>query len=187
MMSMALTNSNMPPLGTPAPDFSLSDPATGKTVTFAERARDNIALVMFLSNHCPYVQHVLDGLLELTHEYQDQGVAVLAISSNDADKYPDDGPEKMAQLAAEKNFTFPYLFDADQSVAKAYQAACTPDFFVFDRDGELVYRGQMDGSRPDNDVPVTGDDLRAALDAVFTGEEPAAEQVPSSGCNIKWK
>ena len=184
---MAVAYSSMLPLGTPAPNFALPEPATGQTVTFAERARDNITLVMFMSNHCPYVQHVLDGLLQLTREYAQQGVAVLAISSNDVDKYPDDAPEKMAQLAAEKDFPFPYLFDEDQSVAKAYKAACTPDFFVFDRDGKLAYRGQMDGSRPDNDVPVTGDNLRAALDALFTGEVPDAEQVPSCGCNIKWK
>ena len=185
---MALTESTMLPLGTAAPDFALPEPRTGETHALGDLAHDAPAtLIMFVCNHCPYVEHVLDPLVDLANEYAGKGVAVVAINSNDVDAYPQDGPSAMARLATEKDFAFPFLLDEDQSVARAYRAACTPDFFVFDRDRKLAYRGQLDGSRPGNDQPVTGRDLRAALDAVLAGEAPTPDQRPSSGCNIKWK
>lgn len=183
---MAQTASTMLPIGTPAPDFSLPDPS-GNQVSLADFEGAPALLVIFLCNHCPYVKHVAPKLAELVKEYQAQGVAVVGINSNDADNYPDDAPVKMKEEVAKRGYTFPYLFDATQEVAKAYQAACTPDFYVFDRQRRLVYRGQMDGSRPANDVPVTGEDLRAALDAVLAGRQAAPTQKASLGCNIKWK
>jgi hypothetical protein len=139
-----------------------------------------------MCNHCPYVKHVAAGLAQLAKDYQPKGVAVVGISSNDIKSHPDDAPAKMAEEVKLRGYTFPYLFDQSQSVAKAYRAACTPDFYVFDREHKLAYRGQMDASRPDSGIPVTGNDLRAALDAVLAGKSPTAEQKPSIGCNIKW-
>ena len=182
---MAATPSTMLPLGTAAPAFSLPDPA-GRVVSLG--ALEGPALVVaFLSNHCPYVKHVADGLGELGRGLQAQGVAVVGIGANDVDNYPDDRPEMMSKMAEAHGWTFPYLYDETQETAKAYRAACTPDFFVFDGERRLVYRGQMDGARPGNDVPVTGADLRAAVEAVLAGREVSSDQRPSMGCNIKWK
>ena len=183
---MTVTPSTMLPLGTPAPDFAL--PATdGKTVSLADFGEAQALLVVFMCNHCPFVKHIVHDFVDLARQYQAKGVAVVGINSNDVDAYPDDRPEKMARLAQEKAFTFPYLYDATQEVARSYWAACTPDFFLFDKDRRLVYRGQMDDSRPGSDEPITGADLRAALDAVLAGESVGAEQKPSMGCNIKWR
>lgn len=176
----------MLPLGTPAPDFALRA-TDGSTVALADFAGASALLVMFVCNHCPYVKHVQDKLAELAAEYQHRGVAVVGICSNDAGAYPDDAPAELARQAERVGFTFDYLVDETQEVAKAYRAACTPDFFVFDAGRTLVYRGQMDDSRPGNDQPVTGRDLRAALDAVLAGEPVPADQHPSLGCGIKWK
>ncbi len=183
---MALTPSTMLPIGTKAPDFRLPD-TEGNHVTLADFRDAPALLVIFMCNHCPYVKHVRTALAKLAKEYQDRGVAVVGINANDATAYPDDSPEAMAREKAEVGYTFPYLYDESQKVAQAYQAACTPDFYVFDRDQTLVYRGQMDDSRPGNDAPVTGNDLRAALDAVLAGKPQAETQKPSIGCNIKWK
>lgn len=183
---MVQTASTMLPLGTSAPAFNLPD-TTGKTVALGDFSGKPALLVMFLCNHCPYVKHVRAGLAQLVREYQAKGVAVVGISSNDAEGYPDDSPEKMAVEVREAGYTFPYLYDETQSVAHAYQAACTPDFFLFDKEQKLVYRGQLDDSRPGNGLAVTGKDLRAALEAVLAGKPAPAEQKPSIGCNIKWK
>lgn len=184
---MAQTASTMLPLGTPAPAFELPDPATGETVSL-DRFRDAPALlVIFMCNHCPFVKHIRQGLLQFAREYQERGLAIVAISANDVANHPDDSPAKMAEEARTFGYPFPYLYDESQSVAKAYRAACTPDFFLFDADRKLVYRGQFDGSRPGNNIPVTGADLRAAADAVLAGQSPSPEQKPSLGCNIKWK
>ncbi len=184
---MALVASTMLALGTEAPDFSLPEPATGKTVSLSGVDGARGLLVVFLSNHCPFVKHLADHFAGLAAEYQARGVAVVGINANDVVNYPDDSPAKMVDEVARRGYTFPYLFDETQAVAKAYRAACTPDFFLFDADRRLVYRGQYDGSRPSLDVPVTGSDLRAALDTVLAGDAPPAEQVPSLGCNIKWR
>ena len=181
---MAATESQMLELGTSAPAFSLPD-YDGKSHSLADSA--DAYLVMFICNHCPFVKHVSRELATIGRDYGDKGVAIYAINSNDIDKYPQDGPEAMKQNALDNGYTFPYLLDEDQSVAKAYRAACTPDFFVFDANRSLVYRGQLDGSRPSNDVPVDGSDLRAALDAVLAKQAVGADQAPSIGCNIKWK
>jgi peroxiredoxin len=173
-------------LGTLAPDFSLPDTA-GNTVSLADFEKSPVLLIIFMCNHCPFVKHVLGNLVELIKEYQAREVAVVGINSNDVTNYPDDSPEMMAELAREGGFTFPYLYDEAQDVARAFGAACTPDFFLFDSDRSLVYRGQMDDSRPGNGVPVTGADLTAAIDAVMKGKPIASEQKPSIGCNIKWK
>lgn len=183
---MALTTSTMLSLGTKAPDFRLPD-TEGRSVSLADFDGAPALLVIFLCNHCPYVKHVREGLAALVRDYQEKGVAVVGISSNDVATHPDDSPERMKAEKAEVGYTFPYLYDEGQDVAQAYAAACTPDFYVFDRDQKLVYRGQMDDSRPGNDRPVTGKDLRAALDAVLEGRAPADDQRPSLGCNIKWK
>ncbi len=183
---MALTPSTMLPLGTNAPEFRLPD-TEGQTVSLDDFPAAPATLVIFLCNHCPYVKHVRHELAKLAREYMDRGVAVVGISSNDAEAYPDDRPELMAKEKAEVGYPFPYLYDESQEVARAYQAACTPDFYVFDRDRKLVYRGQLDASRPGNDIPVTGQDLRAALDAVLDGRPVSDPQRPSIGCNIKWK
>jgi len=183
---MALTPSNMVPLGAAAPDFSLPEPRTRKMVSKSDFVGKPL-LVMFICNHCPFVIHVLDELVKIGKEYGEKGVGVVAISSNDVTTHPDDAPEKMAALAEEKGFTFPYVYDESQKVARAYDAACTPDLYLYDADHTLAYRGQLDGSRPESGVPVTGEDLRAALDAVLAGEKPSGEQIPSAGCNIKWK
>lgn len=183
---MVRTQSTMLPLGTKAPEFTLPD-CKGGTVSSKDYEGAPALLVMFICNHCPYVKHVREELAKLGKDYQGKGVAVVAISSNDADNYPDDSPELMAREASEAGYTFPYLYDEDQSVAKAYRAACTPDFYVFDKDQKLAYRGQLDSSRPNSGVPVTGQDLRAAIDAVLSGTPLPTEQTPSLGCNIKWK
>jgi peroxiredoxin len=183
---MAQTPSIMAPLGTQAPTFKLPDTA-GKLVSIGDFGNTPALLVMFICNHCPFVKHVREGLAKLAREYQQRGVAVVAISSNDAAAFPDDSPEKMAEEARSAGYTFPYLYDESQEAAKAYRAACTPDFYVYDAKRQLAYRGQMDSSRPGNSVPVTGDDLRAALEAVLAGNPAAKEQKPSIGCNIKWK
>lgn len=183
---MVRTASTMLPLGTTAPDFSLPN-TEGKTVQLSDYAGSKALLVIFMCNHCPYVKHVADQLKSLSDDYMPQGLAVVAISSNDAEKYPDDSPEAMAKEKAEREYQFAYLFDESQSVAQAYSAACTPDFYLFDDQQRLVYRGQLDSSRPKTDVPVTGEDLRAAIDAVLAGQSPSDQQTPSIGCNIKWK
>jgi len=172
-------------LGTPAPAFKLPD-TNGKTVSLSD-FRGKPVLVMFICNHCPFVKHLNAQLVQLGHDYQSRSVGIVAISSNDAANYPDDGPGKMKEEAKRLGYTFPYLYDESQAVAKAYRAACTPDFFLFDTEHRLVYRGQFDDSRPGNALPVTGKDLRAALDAVLSGKEVLADQKPSIGCNIKWK
>lgn len=183
---MALTPSTMPELGMQAPDFELPD-TNGRLVSLADFQRDAALLVMFICNHCPYVKHVRAELARLGRDAKPKGVGVVAISSNDPAKYLDDSPARMAIEAREAGYTFPYLFDETQEVAKAYRAACTPDFFLFDRNRRLVYRGQLDESRPGNELPVTGRDLRAAIDAVLNDQPIAFRQVPSMGCNIKWK
>ncbi len=183
---MALTASTMLSLGSKAPGFRLPDTA-GKMVALEDFQGKPALLVVFLCNHCPYVKHVRASLAALAKQYQGKGVAVVGISANDVRSHPDDSPENMAREKLEAGYTFPYLYDESQAVAKAYQAACTPDFYVFDRDQSLVYRGQMDGSRPGNDVPNDGRDLRKALDAVLAGTPIDASQKPSLGCNIKWK
>ena len=183
---MAVTPSTMLPLGTEAPDFSLPD-TEGKMISPGDFKEAPALLVMFLSNHCPYVKHVLDGLVALVREFQKRDPAVVAINCNDVAAYPEDSPEKMVEVAAQHGFTFPYLFDETQEVAKAYRAACTPDFYVFDQQHKLVYRGQMDDSRPGNEYTVCGADLRVAIDAVLEGRPVPPEQRPSMGCNIKWK
>ncbi len=193
---MAKTPSNMVPLGTPAPDFSLPDArafALGSTlsdlprVSLSDLAGAPALLVMFISNHCPFVVHIREPLSRLVRAWQERGVAVVGIGSNDLARYPQDGPEAIAALSQQLDFSFPYLVDADQRVATAWQAACTPDFFLYDAARRLVYRGQLDGSRPGNDLPVTGEDLGRAIEAVLKGAPPLAEQKPSIGCNIKWR
>lgn len=182
---MARTPSTMLPLGTPAPDFSLMN-VDGQMVSLGDFKGKPALLVMFICNHCPYVKHVADQLAQLGHEYMERGAAIVAISSNDVAAHPADSPEQMVAEAEERGYVFPYLYDETQEVAKAYHAACTPDFFLFDADQKLVYRGQLDSSRPDSGIPVTGADLRAALDAVLAGKKPAEDQKSSLGCNIKW-
>ncbi len=183
---MVRTASTMLPLGTPAPAFEL--PGTdGNVVSLEQFAGSKALLVIFMCNHCPFVKHVADELKKLADDYADQDVAVVGINSNDADAYPDDSPAAMAKEKALRGYNFPYLFDGDQSVAIAYSAACTPDFFLFDGDMKLAYRGQLDASRPKSDIPVTGEDLRAAIDAVIAGQSASEAQRPSIGCNIKWK
>lgn len=184
---MAQTASTMLPLGTPAPDFELPEPATGGKVALADFRGSPALLVMFISNHCPFVKHIREGLARFASDYRVKGLACVAIGANDAANYPDDGPARIAEEAKAFGYPFPYLYDDSQAVAKAYQAACTPDFFLFDAGRKLVYRGQFDGSRPGNNFPVTGADLRAAADAVLAGQPVSPDQKPSIGCNIKWK
>ena len=184
---MVATNSTMLPLGTTASAFTLRDATTGTDVSLSDYDDKPVVLVMFISNHCPYVKHVASELGRLGSEYGPQGVGIVAIGSNDIENYPDDAPVHMVEFAAANGFTFPYVQDETQSVAQAYRAACTPDFYVFDTERQLVYRGQLDGARPSNDVPVDGRDLRAALDAALDGRPAPDPQVPSMGCNIKWK
>ena len=173
-------------LGTTAPDFHLPD-TNGKTVSLTDFKDQPALLVLFICNHCPYVKHIRAGLAQLARDYAPRGIAIVGINSNDVANYPDDSPAKMAEEAKSAGYTFPYLFDASQAVAKAYRAACTPDIYLFDRGRRLVYRGQFDSSRPGNGIPVTGKDLRAALDAVLAGKPTSTLQTPSMGCNIKWK
>ena len=184
---MVATPSTMLALGTAAPDFRLPDATTGAPVARDDLADRPALLVMFICNHCPYVRHVADEIARLGREYQARGVAVVAISSNDVRQQPGDGPAGMARFAAERGFSFPYLYDETQSVAQAYRAACTPDFFLFDDDRRLVYRGQLDGARPSNEVSIDGRDLRAAMEAVLSGSPVPEPQLPSLGCNIKWR
>lgn len=184
---MARTPSNMMPLGTVAPDFTLLDTISGKTYSLGELKSDKATLIMFICNHCPFVKHVDVGLVALAKDYQAKGVSIIAISSNDVENYPQDGPELMKEEAQKVGYTFPYLYDESQEVAQSYEAACTPDFYIFDKNLKCAYRGQLDGSRPGNNVPVTGEDIRAALDEILEGKEVSARQMPSLGCNIKWK
>jgi len=183
---MAVTPSTMLPLGTLAPDFSLTD-TQGNIVSLADFKNSPALLVIFMCNHCPFVKHILNDLVKLVEEYQQKGLGVVAINSNDVAGFPEDRPEMMAELAKKMRFTFPYLYDETQQVAKAYCAACTPDFFLFDSERRLVYRGQMDDSRPGSNIPITGSDLRAACDAAIEGKHVSESQKPSIGCNIKWK
>jgi peroxiredoxin len=176
----------MLPLGTEAPHFSLPD-TEGRLVSVHDFKSSRALLVAFICNHCPFVKHIREGLAEFGRDYVKEGLGMVAINSNDVERYPDDSPEMMAREAKEAGYVFPYLFDETQEVAQAYRAACTPDFFLFDGDRKLVYRGQFDGSRPGNDVPVAGEDLRRAADAVLQGEPVSEDQVPSLGCNIKWR
>jgi peroxiredoxin len=184
---MARTPSTMTDLGIPANHFNLTDAVSGETVSLSSFAGKKGLLIMFICNHCPFVVHVKDQLAAIGRDYAGKDLGIVAISSNDIEKYPQDGPEKMKEFAEENGFEFPYLFDDDQSVAKMYKAACTPDFFLYDSMRLLAYRGQLDASRPGNDEPNDGADLRAAIDAVLRGETPSVEQMPSIGCNIKWK
>ncbi len=183
---MALVPSTMLALGTSAPGFSLPEPATGDMVSLSDFHGAPALLVVFLSNHCPFVKHLADHFAGVAAEYQRRGVAVVGINANDVTAHPDDSPAKMKEEVARRGYTFPYLFDESQEVAKAYRAACTPDFFLFGAEGRLAYRGQYDASRPSLGVPVTGGDLRAAMDALLAGQAPSVEQIPSVGCNIKW-
>lgn len=183
---MAVTPSTMSALGTETPDFRLPD-TQGKIVCRDDFADAPALLVIFMCNHCPFVKHIRRGLTEMVRHYQAKGVAVVGINSNDVANFPEDSPEKMAEEVQSAGYTFPYLYDEHQDVAKAYKAACTPDFFLFDRQRKLVYRGQMDDSRPGNGIPVTGVDLRAAMDALLEGKKVSEKQKPSMGCNIKWK
>jgi peroxiredoxin len=178
--------SNMLPLGTPLPSFRLTDTVSGRLVA-SDELKGRPSVVAFICNHCPYVKHIRTSLAEFGNYCKARNVALLAISSNDPAAYPDDAPEKMSAEAKSQGYAFPYLFDESQSVARAFDAACTPEFYVFDAHGKLAYRGQFDEARPKNNVPVTGADVRAAVDAVLAGRAPNADQKPSIGCSIKWK
>jgi peroxiredoxin len=185
---MAYTESTMLPLGTKAPDFELPDTVSGKILHLSGLASPKATVIMFLCNHCPYVLYVNEEIVRIATEYQAKGVAFIGISSNDADNYPEDAPDKMSEHARITGYTFPYLYDETQEVARAYDAACTPDFYVFDANLQLAYRGQLDSSRPKrNPTPSTGEDLRAALEAVLRHQPVSTVQRPSGGCNIKWK
>jgi peroxiredoxin len=184
---MVKTLSTMLELGTPAPDFVLPDVVSGKTVSLDSVSGKKALLVMFICRHCPFVKHIEEELARLGRDYRDEYVAIVAISSNDADTFPDDRPESLKEMAEQLGIAFPYLYDETQEVAMAYAAACTPDFYLFDESRLLVYRGQLDDSRPCNGVPVTGRDLRAAIDSVLSGQPVIEDQKPSIGCNIKWK
>lgn len=184
---MVRTPSTMLPLGEPAPEFTLVDTVSGRHFSLQDFADKRGLVVMFICNHCPFVKHVADALSAFATEYIPRGLGVVAISSNDLEKYPQDGPAAMKQEAELRGYTFPYLLDETQEVAKAYQAACTPDFYLFDAQHRLVYRGQFDDSRPDSGIPVTGRDLRQACDQLLSGQPVAMDQRPSIGCNIKWK
>jgi peroxiredoxin len=183
---MVRTPSTMLPLGSDAPDFSLTN-VDGKTVSLNDFKGAPALLVVFMCNHCPFVKHLADPLAQFAHEYMPKGLAMVGISSNDVANHPADSPEQMVREAEERGYRFPYLYDETQEVAKDYHAACTPDFFLYDRDRRLAYRGQFDDSRPDSGKPITGKDLRDAVDAVLAGKEPSVDQRPSIGCNIKWK
>lgn len=184
---MAQTPTTLIPLGFEAPAFSLPDIVSGKAKSLHELKSDKATVIMFICNHCPFVVHVIDELVKLANDYIPIGVSFIAISSNDVVKYPQDGPDKMKEFATAKNFPFAYLYDETQEVASAYSAACTPDFSIFDGDLKCVYRGQLDDSRPSNGKPVTGKDIREALDALLAGRLVSADQKVSIGCNIKWK
>lgn len=184
---MALTPSSMLPLGTPAPDFSLPDTVSGRLVSLAQGRGEHATVIMFLCNHCPYVKHVQSELVQLAADFQPRGVGFIAISSNDIARYPEDGPVQMAQVAWQQGYSFPYLYDQTQEVARAYSAACTPDFFVFDARLRCVYRGRLDDSTPGNGKPLSGADLRTALGALLAGRPVPDAQLPSYGCNIKFR
>lgn len=184
---MSLTPSTMLPLGTPMPEIDLPDVTSGRRWRSAELPAQQVLVVMFICNHCPYVVHVQPELVRLGKDYRDHAVQLVAICSNDAERYPDDDPEAMREQARRLGYAFPYLHDASQDAARAFRAACTPDFYVFDRDGRCAYRGQLDGSRPGNELPLDGADLRRAIEACCDGRAPDPEQVPSVGCNIKWR
>ena len=186
ILRMVAVNSTMLPLGTRAPDFRLPDPS-GIIVSLADFQRAPALLIIFMCNHCPYVKHIRDGLAKLARDYRPAGVAVVGINANDVANYAADSPARMAEEAAAAGYVFPYLYDETQAVAKAYRATCTPDFYLFDKDFRLVYRGQFDDSRPGNGLPLTGKDVRAALDAVLAGKPVSPNQKSSLGCNIKWK
>ena len=184
---MSLTPSKMIPLGTEAPDFTLQDTVSGQQMSLNQLKSENATVVMFICNHCPYVKHVATELVRITNDYVKRGVSFIGISSNDIKEYPEDSPEKMKEEAIKYGYSFPYLFDETQEAARNYGAACTPDFYLFDKRMKLVYRGQLDGSRPGNEIPLTGTDLRNAIDAVLSGNPVSDLQIPSVGCNIKWK
>jgi len=184
---MALTPSNMMPLGTIAPDFTLPDAVSGKDLNLQDLKSDKGTVIMFVCNHCPFVKHLNAGISQMAKDYQQKGLEFIAICSNDVENYPEDSADKLKQQAIDNDFAFPYLIDESQDVAKSYQAACTPDFYIFDGDLKCVYRGQFDSSRPGNNVPVTGEDMRNAMDAMLKGDAISPNQKPSQGCNIKWK
>jgi|SRR3989338_4368240 len=184
---MVLTPSTMMPLGSRAPDFSLKDVLSGKVFSLKDFKNKKAFLLMFICRHCPYVQHVTKEISILGRDYQNKDIGIAAISSNDPEAYPEDAPASLSEMARELNFTFPYLFDESQETAKKYKAACTPDFFLFDKERKLAYRGQLDDSRPANNIPVTGKDLRGAIEAVLNDTLVNPDQKPSIGCNIKWK
>ena len=184
---MSKTSSTMSSLGTPVPDFSLPDVTSGKTITLNDFKDKKALLVMFICHHCPYVQHVKGELAQIGKDYQDKSIGIIAISANDIEAHPDDSPEDLKAMTKEEGFTFAFAYDETQAVAKAYKAACTPDFFLFDQERKLVYRGQLDDSRPGNYLPITGKDLRGAIDALLTDKPINPVQKPSLGCNIKWK
>jgi len=184
---MARTPSVMTPLGTQAPDFILPDTVSGKAISLQAAKGATATVIMFICNHCPFVKHVNAALVKMGNDYKNKGISFIAISSNDVAGYPEDGPEQMKVVAEQQQYPFPYLYDESQDVAKAYDAACTPDFFVFDSDLLLAYRGQLDDSRPGNDKPLSGADIRNALDQLIAGKPVPPDQKPSIGCNIKWK
>jgi peroxiredoxin len=184
---MTLTPSVMLPLGTEAPDFALPDVVTGKTVRLADFSGKKALLVMFICRHCPFVKHIQDALARFGRDYADKNIGIVAVSANDPDEYPEDRPESLKEMAVSLGLPFPFCYDESQETAKAYSAACTPDFFLFDRDRKLVYRGQFDDSRPGKDLPVTGRDMRDAVDSILEDHPLPEEQKPSIGCNIKWK
>lgn len=184
---MARTPSNMIPLGTKAPDFSLPDTTSGKNLSLNQLKGEKGTVVMFICNHCPFVIHVNDELVRVANDYKSKGISFVAISSNDVENYPQDSPEKMKEIAQQLGYPFPYLYDESQAVAKAYDAACTPDFYIFDSALSCVYRGQLDDARPGSPAPLDGKDLRAALTALVEGTTIDSQQIPSMGCNIKWK
>ncbi len=187
MKKMAATESNMMPLGTKAPYFNLPDTISGKNKTLEELKSDKATVIMFICNHCPFVKHVQTGLVKLANDYIPKGISFVAISSNDIAAYPDDSPARMKEVAQQFGYPFPYLYDESQDIARADGTACTPDFYIFDKDLKCIYRGQFDDSRPSNNIPVTGKDIRAALDAVVAGKPINEDQKPSIGCSIKWK
>ena len=184
---MAVTPSAMISLGTKAPEFTLPDTVSGKNLSLQDLKSNKATLIMFICNHCPFVKHVNEALVKLANDYIPKGISFIAISSNDVVNFPEDSPEKMKETAKELGYSFPYLYDESQEVARAYDAACTPDFFIYDKDLKLVYRGQLDDSRPSNGLPVTGKDIRSAFDLLLEGKNIYTEQKPSIGCNIKWK
>ena len=184
---MARTPSTMVALGTKAPDFLLPDTVSGKQISLKDIKGETATMIIFICNHCPFVKHVNEELVKLGNDYKNKGVGFVAISSNDVINHPDDSPGLMSQVAKQLKYPFPYLYDESQETAKAYDAACTPDFFIYNKDLQLVYRGQLDDSRPGNEIPVTGKDIRRALDSLLNNEPVPQEQRPSIGCNIKWK